>query len=84
MNPVEILGLIAGAFCTVSTLPQIVKAARTRSTTDLSLGMCILNTAALSFWLTYGILASLLSVIVFNTVAVVLFAAVLVLKIKYN
>ena len=56
MTRVTVLGLLA-AFCTTTAyLPQVIKTWRTRSTTDISLGMFLLMVSGLVLWLAYGII----------------------------
>jgi MtN3 and saliva related transmembrane protein len=51
MEPVTILGLIAGFLTTVSSIPQVIKTFKTRHTKDLSLAWIVLFAFGLSAWL---------------------------------
>jgi MtN3 and saliva related transmembrane protein len=81
---VTVLGLVA-AFCTTAAyLPQVVKTWRTRSTTDISLGMFLLMVSGLVLWLAYGIMLADLPLIASNTVTLILAAAILYLKVRHG
>ena len=43
MNPIEVLGLVAGALTTTAYLPQAVRTLRSGSARDLSLAMLLLT-----------------------------------------
>lgn len=73
------------AFCTtVSFLPQVFKVIKTRHTKDISLGMFLLMTAGVSFWLIYGLIIASLPIICANTVTVMLSFYILFMKIKLD
>jgi MtN3 and saliva related transmembrane protein len=42
MEPVKILGLVAGALTTIAFIPQVIKTYQSRSAKDLSLGMFLI------------------------------------------
>jgi len=78
----EALGFIAGLCTTLSLVPQVIKVIRTRQTKDIALGMYILMVVGVFFWLLYGISVRSLSVMVSNSVTLVLSSIVLVYKIR--
>lgn len=80
----SIIGFLAGVFCIGSRCPQIVKAMKTRSTTDISLGMYVVNSSALSLWIVYGFLTSALPVIASSSIAFILVTTILILKLIYK
>jgi uncharacterized protein with PQ loop repeat len=53
-DPLEILGLVAGAFGTLASLPQAIKIVRTRSAEDVSLMMFLLAMTGCVLWGIYG------------------------------
>ena len=80
----EILGYLAGTLTTISFLPQVIKAWKSRSTRDISLGMFLLFTAGVSLWLIYGILMDAYPIIVANFVTVIFASLILVAKFRYG
>ena len=84
MDPVSILGLIAGACTTISFLPQVIKTWRTRSAKDLSLGMFSFFCFGVLLWLIYGIMVMDIPVIAANFVTLVLSSTLLFLKLKFR
>ncbi len=84
IDPVMLLGLVAGAFTTAAFVPQVIRTFRVKSARDLSLAMIGLNSAGVFLWLVYGLYTGSLPIIVANLVTFVLVSAVLVLAIKYR
>jgi len=76
----EWLGFIAGFCTTLSLVPQVIKVIQTRQTRDISLGMYLLMVVGVFFWLLYGVSTSALSVIIANSITLVLSLIVLVYK----
>ena len=84
MTSVTVIGLVA-AFCTTAAyLPQVIKTWRTRSTTDISLGMFLLMVSGLVLWLAYGIMLADLPLIASHTVTLILAATILYLKVRHG
>lgn len=77
MTGITLLGLAAAACTTASFIPQVVKAWRSGSSADLSLGMYVLITLGIGLWLVYGLLVRDLPIIAANAVALVLVASLL-------
>ena len=84
MEPIKVLGLVAGALTTVAFVPQVVKTYQTRSAKDLSMGMFLIFCAGTLCWLAYGIMISDLPVIAANSVTLVLASLLLFFKLKYR
>jgi MtN3 and saliva related transmembrane protein len=84
MNPVQLLGLSAGAFTTIAFLPQVVKTWKSRSAKDLSLGMFLFFCAGVAMWLAYGILVNDIPVIAANLLTLVLASTLLVFKLTFK
>ena len=81
---IEAIGLIAG-FCGITaTVPQIIKAIRTRHTRDLSTGLVFLMIVCTFLWLIYGGLISAYAIIITNSIAFLLWIIILFLKLKYK
>jgi MtN3 and saliva related transmembrane protein len=81
---VDLLGGVAGLLTTVAFVPQVIKAIRTRSTGDLSMGMCLTFTAGVFLWLIYGLFIGSLPIILANSVTLVLSLLMLWCKRKYG
>ncbi len=77
-----ITGLIAGTCTTASFVPQIVKILKTGHTRDISLYMYIVLTTGIFLWLVYGIFLGRFSIILANSMSLVLCAFVLAMKIR--
>ena len=80
----EITGIAAGAFTTISFLPQVIKTYRSRSADDLSLGMFSLFTLGVFLWTVYGISLGKFPIIVANGVTLILAASLLFAKFKFK
>ncbi|MGD0474619.1 MAG: SemiSWEET transporter [Candidatus Velthaea sp.] len=81
MNPV-LLGLVAGAFTTTSSLPQILYILKTRSMKDISLVTLCMFASGVSLWLSYGIIIHALPVILWNSLSLTLYSVQIFLKLS--
>ena len=84
MSWISVLGAAAAASSTVSYLPQVIRTWRTRSTSDISLGMFSVTVCATALWLAYGVAVSDISIIVSNTICLVLSATILYFKLRFG
>ena len=84
IDGVSILGFIAGGLTTFAFFPQVVKAARTKSTRDISLGMVSLTSTGIFLWFIYGLCMRSLPIILSNFISSMLTFTLLGLKIKYK
>jgi MtN3 and saliva related transmembrane protein len=84
MNWITLLGVVAGILTTISFLPQVIKAWKTKQTKDISLGMYSIFVSGVALWLVYGFAINDLPVILANAVTLVLAGFVLLMKIKYK
>jgi MtN3 and saliva related transmembrane protein len=82
MDTVTALGLLAGSLTTLSFAPQAVRAWRTRSTGDLSLGMLVVLLAGVLLWLAYGVVRGDPAIVAANAATAVLVGLTLSLKKK--
>jgi len=78
----EYIGFLAGALTTASFVPQVLKAWRTRSVADFSLGMLLMFNAGILLWLIYGLATGALPVTIANAVTLALTVFLLVLKLR--
>jgi MtN3 and saliva related transmembrane protein len=81
---IEALGLFAGMLTTAAFLPQVIKAWKSRSTRDISLGMFTMFCTGVFLWIVYGFLVGDLPVIVANAATFLLAAGILALKLRYR
>jgi MtN3 and saliva related transmembrane protein len=79
-----LLGFMAGTLTTLSFVPQVHKAWRTRRCTDLSWGMLLAFAAGVTLWLCYGLLLRQSPIIVANAVTLALLVALIVMKANYR
>jgi MtN3 and saliva related transmembrane protein len=84
MNPIQLLGLSAGAFTTIAFLPQVLKTWRSRSAKDLSLGMFSFFCVGVAMWLAYGILVMDIPVIAANLLTLMLASTLLYFKLRFK
>jgi len=84
MDAVTILGLTAALFTTVSLLPQLIKAYKTKSTRDISTGMFTLFCGGVFLWLLYGIFINDFPIIIANSLAFIQAVTILLFKVKYR
>ena len=84
MNTTIMMGYFAGFLTTISFLPQVVKTWKTRSASDLYLGMFSVFSVGVLFWLVYGCLIQEPPMIIWNSVTLILVLAILVMKLKFD
>ena len=84
MGTTTVVGFFAGFLTTISFLPQVVKTWKTRSASDLSLGMFSVFSVGVLFWLVYGFLMQEPPMIIWNSVTLILVLAILVMKLKFD
>ena len=80
----EAIGIVAGVLTTFSSLPQVIKVWRTRSTGDLSLIMLAMAVTGIALWLVYGLAIGSMVVTLANTVSLGLWLTVLGFKLRYR
>ncbi len=83
-DAIAVLGALAGLCTTISFLPQLVRAWRTRSTRDISLPMFSLLVLGIFLWLIYGALIGDLPLILANGVSLCLTGSILYLKLRHG
>ena len=80
----EVIGLAAGAFTNLGLVPQVLQAYRTKSVSDLSLPFILMTTVGIALWLLYGITMGLASVILWNCLTLVMLAALIFAKFRFQ
>jgi MtN3 and saliva related transmembrane protein len=81
---IQYLGYFAGALTVCSFLPQVVRAWRTRRTTDLSLATFALLITAGSLWMLYGAWNGDWPVVITNGGMVALNGVLAAAKLRYR
>jgi MtN3 and saliva related transmembrane protein len=81
---VTIIGIMATVFAVSSSIPQIIKALKTRKTDDVSIWLVVVLIIGLSLWVIYGIGINDLLISIANSIAVAINTFLLILKIKYS
>src|ERR1700760_886387 len=84
MHFITLLGFAAGTLTTLSFVPQVHKAWRTRRCDDLSLTMLLAFGAGVVLWLIYGLLLHASPIIAANAVTLALIGWLLHLKFRYR
>ncbi len=84
MANLEWVGYVAAAMTTLAFVPQAVQTIRTRDTRGISLGMYVVFTIGIAFWLVYGIALQSTPMILSNIVTFLLSATILGLKLKHG
>ena len=78
MNYIEIIGLFAGFLGLVAWIPQIYRIWIKRKADAISLPTFLIITIALALWLLYGILIDSLSLIISNSLTLLIILIVLI------
>ena len=84
MLSTEWFGLIAGGITTIATLPQVIRVYKLKSAREISLTFTTLMIIGLSSWLTYGVFLRLPPIILWNSITLILFLALLYAKLNYG
>ena len=80
----EWIGFVAAALTTGAFLPQTFKVWKNKSAKDLSLSMYVAMLLGITLWLIYGISIDSPSMIVANSVTLVLVISILYFKLKFK
>ena len=81
---VTIVGSVAALLTTIAFLPQVVRTWKSRSTSDISLGMFLTYVTGIALWLAYGLLLGDWPLIASNAVTFVLSGTILLLKLRHG
>ena len=76
------LGFVAGTCTTFSFVPQVLKAWRSADREAISKRTYAVASVAYALWIVHGLMIGSMPIIVFNVLALVLGAAILVLKLR--
>ena len=81
---ITLLGFAAGTLTTLSFVPQVHKAWRSKRCDDLSLGMLLAFGLGVFLWLIYGLMLRDMPIILANVVTLALILVLLWLKARYR
>jgi MtN3 and saliva related transmembrane protein len=84
MDNATLIGYFAGFLTTVAFVPQVLKTWKSKSASDLSLGMFLVFSLGVLCWLIYGIMLVEVPIVFWNTVTLVLALALLIMKLKFE
>ena len=84
MEPIEILGLVAGLCTSAASVPQIVTTVKNKKAQDVSPFMFIVLLTGNALWVYYGLDKSDIPIISTNILAVALDITMLIIKYKYK
>ena len=84
LNPVDVLGYLAGLITAFTFLPQVIKTWQTKSAKDVSLAMFVIALTNQILWLAFGVLREDPVIIITNAVMLCMTALMITLKLKYN
>jgi MtN3 and saliva related transmembrane protein len=80
----ELLGLLAGFLTTAGFVPQVWRLFKLKKADEISLAFTIFFVIGIVLWLVYGLVFSLLSVILWNAITLILGCLMLFAKLKYS
>lgn len=84
MNLANLIGTLA-ALCSMSSfVPQIIKIARERDASSVSLRMYVVTVTGFALWIAYGLLSHSWPVAASNVICLVLSGVILILKFRYR
>ena len=86
MNPLLVNGLgVAAALCSMASfVPQVVKIAREKDASSVSLRMYVVTVIGFALWAGYGVLLGSWPLVGSNLISLALSAAVLILKLRFD
>jgi len=84
MTWIEVVGHTGAFLSSVTFIPQVYKAWRSKSVGDLSMTMIIIVFTSTLVWLVYGVNLSLLPVIICNSIMAVLTMLLIYFKLTFK
>lgn len=83
MPEISLLGFVAGTLTTISFVPQVLKAWRTRRCEDISWGMLVSFAAGVFLWVVYGFIRREAPIIAANVVTLALVLMIVAMKVRF-
>lgn len=84
MDPIDIIGIVAGILTSSSIVPQIVKTLKKKKAQEVSVFMFIVMMTGNALWVYYGLDKSDIAIISTNFLALGLNITMLVLKYRFR
>lgn len=84
LNWEEMIGFLGGLLTTIGMVPQVWRLYKLKSAYEISLTFSILFVIGIAFWLSYGIIKGLMSVIIWNAISLSLGCGMLYAKLKWG
>jgi MtN3 and saliva related transmembrane protein len=84
MDKATLIGYFAGFLTTIAFIPQVLKTWKSKSASDLSLGMFLIFSLGVLCWLIYGISLAEIPIVFWNSVTLILALALLIMKLKFG
>ncbi len=84
MDSTIVIGLVAGALTTSSSIPQAIKILQTKSAKDVSAAFFILMSVGMVLWLVYGFVRADIALVLWNAVSLTFCLSILGLKRVYG
>jgi len=80
----ELIGFIGGLITTMGMVPQVWRLFKLKSAHEISMTYSLMLNIGIALWLAYGILQGLMSVIIWNGIALILGCGIFYAKIKWG
>ncbi len=80
----ELIGFVGGLLTTMGMVPQVWRLFKLKSAQEISLTFSLSLNIGIAFWLAYGIMNGLISVIIWNGIALILGCGMLYAKMKWG
>jgi len=84
MDWIEIIGLVGAFLSSITFIPQVYLAWKSKSVGDLSLGMILIVITSTVVWLVYGVALMLWPVIIANAIIFLLATLLIVFKLTFK
>ena len=84
MDYITLIGLLAGTLSIVAVLPQVWKTYTTKHSKDLSMKWLVISIVAQLLWFTFGILTTVLPIILTSSSTCVMTSSLIIMKRKYD
>lgn len=84
MDPIVIIGFVAGAMTTASFIPQAIKIWKEKSAREVSFLMYTIISTGMFLWFLYGIFINSLPLILANGISFIFSIMILLGKIKFK
>ena len=81
---IDYLGLVGAFLSSVTFVPQVYRAWKTKSVGDLSIWMILILLANVSTWLVYGLVKKDIAIIIANAIILSLSLLMLVFKLSFG